>query len=247
MALEDTITELIASNNAMAQAMEGKADEIDAATRNQEQKVEQFLQNAKPEMRWEQEIHIGGSKDKLYPVWFRFPGNEAGGGNLTICRTFSKDSERHPLAPNIPHQAALLLQLEGNAYPWSGDANFMEIKRFAERYNSTLSHTSFAMYAKADLHPGIDQLYTGASHSFSAQCLVFSGVYLRGGGLTYKVIKNWPGNVSFHDGSDDLRRELSRHQQDGWGVVWYAEPIPFSALLQPEKTVNSYVDMVVQQ
>lgn len=247
MALEEAITELVASNNAMAQAMEGKADEIDAATRNQEQKVEQFLQSAKPEMRWEQEIHIGGSKDKLYPVWFRFPGNEMGDAKLMICREYYKDAENHPLVPNVPHQASLLLQLEGNSCSWGGDANFMEVKRFSERYNPTVSHVSFAMYCKAELYPGIDALYPDASHSFAAQCRPCSGVYLRGGGLTYKIVKNWAGDIGFHDGSDDLRRNLARHQQDGWGVQWYAEPIPFSELLQPEKTVNSYVDMVVQQ
>jgi len=252
MSLEESITNLIESNEDMAESMLGQAKFIESALQKQEQRivvkeqqVDKFLQEATPEIRYEQTIHIGGSKDVLYPVWWDFPGNRSGVSNITICRNYADNADTHPLVPNDPHQAGLLLEIEGNSVGWGGDGKVFEIKRFSETYNQTASHPSFQMYSKAEKLPGVDKLYVGASTNFAAQSPINSGLYLRGGGLTYQIIKNWKGDVGYHDGSDNLRRQIGSGRQGDWGVVWYVEPIPFADILQPPKTVNAYLDPVL--
>ncbi len=250
MALEQDIANLIQSTDALTAVVDNKAQQLDnqmaafdTRIAKKEQDVDKFIQEAMPETRYVQDIFIGGSKDYFYPVWWRFPDNAAGVSKLTIARQYSWNSDTKPLDPNRPHQAGLLLELEGNAYAWNGDANFMQIKRFHERYNPTVSHVSFAAYTKVEKVDADKPLYVGRDDgSVGAWCYRYNGMYLRGGGLKYRFIKNWKGDVSYHDGSDNLRRELTEASFANSSVRWYAEPIPFEDRLAPTLSSIPYAN-----
>lgn len=88
------------------------------------------------------EIFIGGSKDKLYPVWWSFP-TAAGSkkiGRITISRYYAWNEDTRPLDPNRPHQASLMLDIEGWACGWAGDPHIMNILNYGGLYNGTVSH-----------------------------------------------------------------------------------------------------------
>lgn len=250
MALEQDIANLIQSTDALTAVVDNKAQQLDsqmaafeARIAKKEQDVDEFIQEAMPETRYVQDIFIGGSKDYFYPVWWAMSGNATGVSKVTIARQYSWNGDTKPLNTASPHQAALLLELEGNAYAWHGDANFMQTKRFHERYNPTVSHASFAMYCKREKADSSLDLYGGGEEGdFGAFCRTFSGVYLRGGGLTYRIIKNWKGDVAFHDGSDQERRNLDTRIGREWSVRWYAEPIPFAERLAPTLSTIPYAN-----
>ena len=75
MALEQDIANLVESTNQLTSVIDNKAKTIDAKMAQldsrvaaKEAQVDQFIQDATPETRYEQTITIGGSKDYLYPV-----------------------------------------------------------------------------------------------------------------------------------------------------------------------------------
>lgn len=245
----EQIADLISGYTDLKGYFENNRSNIDASVAQmntrvaaKETEVDNFIRDARPETRFEQEFTIGGSPDFYYPVWWRFPGNSFGVGKITISRSYAVNggTDERPLDSSRPHQAALLLEMEGNAHGWSGDANFMQIKRFSERYNNTASHPAFRMFCYAEAYDGYP-LYPSAREEFSAQLYTTSGVYLRGGGLTYRVTKNWAGNINFHDGSDELRRNLGQSQQGDWSVRWFVTPLPIADRLAPVGTTNAYV------
>ena len=94
------------------------------------------------------DITIGGSTDFLYPVWWRFTDSGSGGraiGRIMISRYYSWNHEYRPLDPNRPHQASLLLDIEGWSYAWGGDPHIFNMLNFGEVYNGTVSHVAFSM------------------------------------------------------------------------------------------------------
>ncbi|RJE78166.1 phage tail protein [Pseudoalteromonas sp. MSK9-3] len=250
MALEQDIANLVESTNQLTSVIDNKAKTIDAKMAQldsrvaaKEAQVDQFIQDATPETRYEQTITIGGSKDYLYPVWWRFPGNEEGVSKLTVSRHYSWNSNTKPLNPTSGHQAGLLLQLEGNAYSWNGDSNFMNIKRFYERYNNTVSHVDFRLNCKAEKIDLSKDFYGGGEDgTLGPWHCTYSGLYLRGGGLTYRITKNWKGDVAFHDGSDMERRNTYESSQGNWTVRWFVEPIPFTDRVAPIANTIPYVN-----
>ncbi|NQZ24450.1 MAG: phage tail protein [Colwellia sp.] len=240
---EEQVAELTTASNLLTSAVENKIGEIDLKISVKEGEVDNFLQNGNPETRYIQDIFIGGSKDYLYPVWWGFPDLNYAVSKISVSRHFSTNGNEHPLNPDSVHQAALLLEMEGNAYSWSGDANFLEIKRFHERYNSTASHPNFNMYCKSEKIDFNLPIYGGQlENNLAASCMRKTGLYLRGGGLSYKIIKNWKGDVAYHDGSDMLRRNIEQSSQASFTVRWYVEPIPLTDLLQPSLSTTAYSD-----
>ncbi|MCI5117142.1 MAG: phage tail protein [Candidatus Electrothrix sp. LOE1_4_5] len=198
--------------------------------------VDKFIQEGSYEPRYVQDITIGGSTEFFYPVWFVFQGNNYGASKMTICRHYSWNGgeDERPLNSSRPHQAALLLEMEGNANGWSGDANFLEIKRFHERYNSTASHVSFVGYCKWKKTGTIDRHPENTLGKF---CPRLSTVYLRGGGLTYRIIKNWQGDIQFSDTHNKV--DITSHVEHG---TWYVEPIPLADRIAPKVSVDAFVD-----
>ncbi|WP_105168562.1 phage tail protein [Pseudoalteromonas sp. T1lg23B] len=252
MALEQDIAKLVDRADELTNIVDNKATlidnkmvELDNRVKAKEAQVDQFIQDATPESRYVQTITIGGSKDYLYPVWWRFPDNSFGTGKLTIHRNYAWNggvSER-PLNSTSAHQAALLLELEGNASVWSGDANYMNIKRFHERYNNTVSHVDYRLQCYAEKMDPAKSFYGGGEDgSLGPWHCTRSGLYLRGGGLTYRITKNWQGDVDFHDGSDMERRDTYSSAQGDWTVRWFVKPIEFAARKAPIANTIPYVN-----
>ncbi len=234
---------LIKSCTELKNYFEKVRDEIEAERKaitervaEKEKQIDRFLQEAMPEIRYVQDITIGGSKDFFYPVWFQFPRNSHGVGRITFCRDYEWNQDTNPFNLNndISHQAALLLELEGNAYQWLGDVRYLEIKRFYEVYNPTVSHVSYEGYCKWEKTGTHGD---GPQHVVRPYCPRLSTVYLRGGGIRYRIIKNWKGDVQFSDTHN--RVNLTSHEAYG---TWYVEPIPFAERIAPKLTVNAFVD-----
>ena len=189
------------------------------------------LDAAQPEKRIVQTLRIEGSSDYLYPVWFIWSDNTFGTGKVTISRPFFWN--RDVLHPT--HSAALLLELEGNGWQWAGDANFMEIKRFAEKYHSSCSHVSFQGYTRYRQEGATNLEYP--ENEFGPICPVYSTVYLRGGGLDYQISSNF--EISFDHSLESTR--VWRSDSHG---SWYVEPIHMDNRIAPTTTVNAYVDPI---
>lgn len=243
MSTEDTIADLTLTVSNTNDTFLGLIDDYDAQVAAMRGDVDAFLAAAQPEHRFVQDIFIGGSADFLYPVWWLFPHNIEGGGRITICRHYSDNGDTRPLNPSTIHQAGLLLEIEGLGTEAGGDADFIEIKRFNETYNATASHISFEAYSMAEpIDPALPmQGYVGDG-SFGPHCRYRNGMYLRGGGLSYRIIKNWTDPVEYHDGSNFDRVVVREHTSTN--TLWYAEPIPFADLLQPNQSINAFVDAV---
>lgn len=237
---------LVSASNALTGEVTGKMAAIDARVGTKEGEVDSFLQDATPETRYVQDITIGGSADYLYPVWWNFQSSAAGVSKVSVCRNYVWNGEvgARPLNPGSSTQAGLIFEVEGCDTPWGGDPDIMEIKRFIYTYNPLLSHSSYRMFCEAEAVPGASAVvYAGIQpNTFGAHCATHSGIYLRGGGLTYRIIKNWLGDISFHDGSDMLQRQISSVQSSSWSVRWYATPLPMSSIVEPALKNDAFVN-----
>ena len=185
--------------------------------------VQQFLTDASPERRCVQEIKIGGSSDFLYPVFWQFPDNTFGLGKLEISRTFWWDK---PHALHDTHVASLLLAIEGNGNLWGGDANFLRVKKYISQYNKTASHVQFAGFAhrrSTDDNP--------PSYGKDKVNYKFSGLFLRGGGLTYRISSNWKFDPIRLPDENDPNSERVLHTAEN--TQFYVTRIPVSELIEP--------------
>ncbi len=239
-ALDAAAAKTAAENDAaLVAASKGNVDALETDITN----TLATLQAANPETRYVQTFTIGGSADYFYPVWWTMQSGAFGISKILFTREYNWNGGvgERPLNPSSGHQAHLTLEMEGQAYGWHGEANFLEVKRFFTRYNNTASHVSFLGYSKArQIDPMGDPLHGAGSLNFEAQSNNVSTVYLRGGGVQYRVVKNWAGDVSFHDGSDQLERVM--HALGN--TEWYGEPVALADAIVPTVTVNAFVDPV---
>lgn len=80
------------------------------------------------------------------------------------------------------------------------------------------------------------------------ECYSFSGCYLRGGGLTYKIFNNWGKNVEFFDGSTEKPKVIQTRPQSN--CQWSVAPIDWSQREIPKKqegVTRHYSDKVEAQ
>ena len=222
-----------ALNNA-ANAYNGKISDIDARVATKEVEVDTFLSEAQPEHRYVQDITIGGSTDYFYPVWWQFPNQGHSGGFISIARGYDWNSDARPLNADSIHQAGLLLQLEGFDVGWGGDPGFLQIKRFGETYDFLVSHIEHRMYSYYE-DTGTNTSVSD-EHKLLATNPRHSGVYLRGGGLTYRIQNNWGANAASYSDSHNRTDILV---SDTYGT-WYALPIPIADRIVPVGSLNAY-------
>ena len=239
--LENTNSLLVDAVNRLTSEVTGKIGEINSRIAAKEALVDNFIAEAQPEHRYVQDIYIGGSTDYFYPVWWgRFPPDSEVIGKLAITRDYywNGDAGERPLNPDSNHQAGLLFEIEGNGAASSGYATFSEIKRYSTRYSDTLSHYSFRMYTTAEPIDSDKPMHPAAEDgSFGPKCHT-PGIYVRGGGLTYRITSNWIVNISYNNGDSMEKQKVARSQN----TYWYAEPIHISKKLPPAQTLNAYVD-----
>lgn len=234
--LEKLSKDTLAKQQKQVDGFKGELDGKAKAIADSQQKWED---DHPPELRHHQLIDLREyDTDMLYPIWWSFPSNETGTGKITISRSYWTD--KNVLHPT--HNAALLLELEGIATGWSGDANFMEVKRFHERYYKTASHIGFMLPTlKKRIRSSEDSRYgatvTGYVNDeehelFTDSTPRYSGLYLRGG-YQYQVHKNWSGNVGYL-GKNEAEKVLHIYDagEPKANVIWLVRPIPFSKLNQ---------------
>lgn len=231
MSLEAAISEQTREVKSLIQVVQGKQASIDARVLAKLGEMDQWKLDNTPERRWVKDITIGGSIDKCYPVWWQgeAPG-EAGVTRINIGRRFDWNSEEgaRPLNKTSTHQASLLLVLEHGDCAWGGGPQVFKYLHYGYVYNPTVSHPSFKMYCKEykldNSKPSYNKVENGA---FGPYSFVMSGLYLRGGGLTYRIIANRAlQNFGFHDGTGNERVIFMANHVN---TRWEAEPIPFDA------------------
>ncbi len=233
---QEAITELtaeVASNTKASQALTaevaGKMGAIDRHVEIKKKQVDSFIANANPEKRIVTKIRIEGSSDFFYPVWFRLPDSRFGVGNLTISRHYSENKG----TLHATHVGQLLLQLEGNGHSWNGDANFMEIKRFHERYNTLCSHIAFRMYCTFTAGDDAEVKDYQPENQLLSNNPVYSGLYLRGGGLDYIFSSNFNANIK------STIDEAVSFKDERFGK-WHVKPIPLTEQVKSEYTLDSF-------
>jgi hypothetical protein len=224
MSLTKDITGMTQAVDRLTQEVTGKMGQID-------NKVEQAKESFK---QWQEEVEAadingeasyrsvidltGLSTDYYYPVWWRFPDNNHCTGQMSISRHYSSDAGLDPFNNNKePHVASLLLEMEGNASPWNGDANFLSVKRIHQRYRKTVRAIQFAMKSIARPVNGIKPLYGNYKDGQVVGSSVVSGCYLRGG-LKYLVIKNFKDNLWYSRDNNEVSTGCA--EQSTFEINW---------------------------
>ena len=149
-------------------------------------------------------------------------GNNAGHlglGKIVISRVFSwngGESER-PLDSSRVHQAGLMLEIDGLDNPWGGEPEIFNVVTVGETYTGTVSHCTYRIKATKEwIDADGDKSYT----SYADESPSYSGCYLRGGGLKYRIVTSWGYTVAFQDGSESGGRTvLHDHGNSRWVVT----------------------------
>ncbi|MEZ9473446.1 hypothetical protein AB4211_24460, partial [Vibrio lentus] len=162
----------------------------------------------------------GISSDYFFPVWWAMPSNEHGGAEIEFTRGYTRDKNLNPFGEGVTHVAGLLLQIEGNSYGWSGDAQYLQIKRISQTYRETVRKIGFRMSSIARPIDGNKPMYSNTKSGQVVGCPRFSGCYLRGG-LSYTAMTNWDADIHFSREVGEA--EMSRCSSTNWEIKWMAK------------------------
>ena len=161
-------------------------------------------------------------------MFWQFPNNRFGVGKLEISRYYGWNQGVLPENFGAPHRvASLLLQMEGNGHAWAGEGNYLRVRKYVSRYHKNVSHLRFVGYARREkINPNGGGMYGSEGEVYS-----HSGIYLRGGGLQYRITTNWPITlVRLDDENDPNARAILWEQEN---TRWYVTRIPFSEIEEP--------------
>jgi len=235
MSLESQVAALVATTQELTVQVAGKMVQINTQVASKIAELDAWKAAASPEKRITTEIKIGGSKDYFYPVWWKTLGAGTNGTHrLSIHRSYylnGAENER-PLNPAGPHQAGLLLELEISDCGVGGDPKFLEIKRFGETYNRTIANVQHQLTGKQYRIDPAGIAYGGVADGVASPCGFISGLYLRGGGLTYNITTNQDlVNFGYHNGASLAPAEVCR--MDGVNARWLVDPLPLADGVAP--------------
>lgn len=235
-----------AASQALSQEVAGKMGQIDTQVAQKIAELNTWKSGLKADQiegvaRYAKIIDLTGlPTDYFFPVWWTFPGNNHGGGEISITRDYSENGgAANPFQDGSPnHIAGLLLQLEGGTVPWGGDSQYLHIKRLGQTYRETLRNLRYAMLCIARAVDSSKPLYGGVLNGQITSCSMASGCYLRGG-LTYHALTNWPSNLTYSRELGEV--EITRSVQSTFEIKWVAKAYPISdAILgtqYPDKVV----------
>ncbi|MDE1463352.1 hypothetical protein [Spartinivicinus poritis] len=231
MALEQDISRLVEASNRLTTIVDEKIKGIDSKLNDTIQKLNGWKASAEAkdingEPRYEEIIDLTHlDTDKFYPVWWRFPGNTKPNGNVTISRNYTRDQKLDPFKDGgKPHVAGLLCQLEGNAYPWSGDANYLTIKRLRQTYRHTIRKVSFGFNCFISNVDGTYPIYSGHEKDQFVESRVFSGCYLRGG-LSYIFTHNGVNSLDYLKANEERTIYTHFSAENKWEISYYVKPL----------------------
>ncbi|MGY4027874.1 hypothetical protein ACW5WQ_18280 [Aeromonas rivuli] len=227
MSLETSIAALVEASNKLTDAVNGKIGEIDQRVASAENEFDQWrgsveAKDINGESLYRSTIDLTGlSSDYYYPVWWRMPNNLAGESRIMISRNYQEDRELFPFGPGVTHLAGLLLQMEGTAHPWDGDANYLTMKRISQTYRDTVRAVQFGMMSIARPVNGVKPMLNGFTNGQVGSCQVYSGCYLRGG-LTYHVAKNFKDGLMYS--RQDVEISIHEQVEVSWEIKWVVKP-----------------------
>ncbi|MEZ8852244.1 hypothetical protein AB6E22_14235 [Vibrio cyclitrophicus] len=232
--LQKTSAEQTAASQALSQEVAGKMGEIDQKVVEAKDSFERWRGDVQAKDINGQSVYksvidlTGLSTDNFYPVWWGMPGNKEGESRVTISRGYSEDRNLAPFGQGVSHIAGLNLQIEGAGCPWSGDANYLTIKRLSQTYRKTARAVQFGMKCIARPISNVKPLYAGYEAGQVVSHSLRSGCYLRGG-LTYHVIKNFDGQLwySREDGEVSAGTSSQATFEIDWKVKAYHIDDPF--------------------
>lgn len=224
------IANLIASNTELKDYYEGIRGDLqgdrqayadDVAAKKSELDA---WRDANPmENRFVKEFVFQGSENKIYPLAWHYPGdNRHGLGRLNINRGHW---EENPGPAH--HYGALFLDLEGVGTGWDGGTKFSNVKYIGHTYHTVAFHHSFVFQ-----HTAKEKIDPNGADMHSASAPPISGVWLRGGGIKYRVIANWDiGLVTPQTFADDEKTTIRTYAN----TRWYALPrdVPAAADIVP--------------
>lgn len=244
-AVEASLQQTSASKQ-LSDEVKGKMGQINATVATKIKQLDAWKESAtadkmKGVARYKHIIDLTGiSSDYFFPVWWCTPSNEHGGAEIDITRGYSRDRHLNPFGEGVTHLAGLLLQIEGNCYGWSGDAQYFQIKRISQTYRETVRKIGFRMSSIARPIDGTKPMYSRMKSGQVVGCPIFSGCYLRGG-LTYTVMTNWDADIHFSKEVGEV--EMSSRSSTNWEIKWmgkaYALNDPFLGERYAE-TRNAY-------
>jgi hypothetical protein len=224
---------LIQSVNQMTATVAGKMGQIDTKVAQKITELNTWKSGLKADQmegvaRYAKTIDLTGlSPDYFFPVFWSFPGNNHGGGEMVISRSYPENGGADdPFNEGTPnHVAGLLLQLDGGSTPWSGDSKYLHIKRLSQTYRETVRNLKHAMLSIARPIDGSRPLFGGLQSGAIASCMSKSGCYLRGG-LTYHVLTNWASNLEYSRELGEV--EIGRSVQPTFEIKWVVKAYPIS-------------------
>ncbi|CAK2395058.1 Phage tail protein [Vibrio crassostreae] len=231
--LQRTSAEQTAASQALSQEVAGKMGEIDQKVVEAKDSFDRWRDDVQAKDINGQSVYksvidlTGLSTDHFYPVWWRMPDNEEGCSRITISRGSSEDRNLAPFGQGA-FIAGLNLQIEGVGSFWSGDANYLTIKRFSQTYRKTVRAVQFGMKCIARPISNVKPLYAGYESGQVVAHSWRSGCYLRGG-LTYHVRKSFDGQLwySREDGEVSAGIFSPANYEIEWKVKAYHIDDPF--------------------
>ena len=232
-AVEASLQQTAASKQ-LSDDVKGKMGQVNATVAAKVKQLDAWKASAtadkmKGVARYKHVIDLTGiSSDYFFPVWWIMPTNEHGGAGIDITRGYSRDRHLKPFGDGVTHLAGLLLQIAGGSYGWSGDAQYLQIKRISQTYRETVRKIGFRMSCIARPGDGSKPMYMGVKSGDVVGCSRYSGCYLRGG-LTYTVMTNWDADIHFSKEVGEA--EIGRYSGSSGEIKWmgkaYALDDPF--------------------
>lgn len=242
MSFESQVAALVATTQELTVQVAGKMVQINAQVASKIAELDAWKAAASPEKRITTEITIGGSKDFFYPMWWRSRGSGAEGTHrLTIHRPYHLDGDdsKRPLNPAGPHQAGLLLELEIGDCAVGGDPKFFDIKRFGETYNRTIANLGYQFPGHQYRIDPAGLAFNGVADGVTSPCGFICGLYLRGGGLTYKITTNQDLYLfGYHNGATQAPVEVCRVPEIN--TRWLVAPLPFADGVAPTIDLSAF-------
>lgn len=236
MSLSTEISQLLEAVNRLTEEVSQRQAVIENTVNNKIAELEQWKNNVQAaqlqgESRYESIIDLTGlSTERYYPVWWQFPDNRAGESKITLSRAFSENKEDYPFGSGVTHLAGLLLQMEGNNCAWGGDAYHMSIIRLSQTYRKTVREIQGTMKCIARAVNHQYPIYGGLNDGDTSYCLVYGGVYLRGG-LTYHSIRNFNAPIQYSRQDEEVELYSTIDHQLKMEIKWmvksYAIDDPF--------------------
>jgi len=223
MSLTQDIANVVQAAESMTATVTGKMAEIDNKVIQAKESFDSWRNSVQAADingagLYKSEIDLTGlSTDYFYPVWWIMPSNTGAETQISFSRGYSADSHLEPFGAGVGHIAGLNLQLEGAAYPWSGDANYLTVKRISQTYRKTVRAIQFALKCIARPVNGAVPLYNSYTDGQVVTCSTRSGCYLRGG-LKYQVAKNFKDNLWYS--REDEEVSVDSRVNTSWEIDW---------------------------